>query len=63
MTTQYDANLFRNARLLAAAVQLRSTHGLLYAMRFLEEHNFSVEVIWEVLNLIPPIVCLASVDC
>lgn len=53
MTTQHQADLFRNAKLLLAAVQLRQTHGLLYAMRFLEERDFSAEVVWEVLNLIP----------
>lgn len=54
MTTQLEPNLHRNARLLVAAVHLRKTHGLLYAMRFLEDHDFSNVVIWEVLNLIPP---------
>lgn len=53
MTTPHQEELHRNAMLLAAAIQLRTTHGLLYAMRLLEEHNFSAEVVWEVLNLIP----------
>lgn len=51
---QLEPNLIRNAKLLAAAVQLQKTHGLLYAMRFFEDHDFSNVVIWEVLNLIPP---------
>lgn len=54
MTTELEPGLPRNARLLVAAVQLRKTHGLLYAMRFLEDQGFSAVVIWEVLNLIPP---------
>lgn len=54
MTTQLTPDLHRKAKLLVAAVQLRKTHGLLYAMRFLEDYGFSNVVIWEVLNLIPP---------
>lgn len=54
MTTQLKPDLHRKAKLLVAAVQLRKTHGLLYAMRFLEDHGFANVVIWEVLNLIPP---------
>jgi hypothetical protein len=54
MTTQLKPDLHRNAMLLIAGVQLRKTHGLLYAMRFLEDHGFANVVIWEVLNLIPP---------
>jgi hypothetical protein len=53
MTTELEPDLHRKARLLVAAVQLRKTHGILYAMRFLEDHDFSTVVIWEVLNLIP----------
>lgn len=53
MTTQLETDLHRNAKLLVAAVQLRKTHGLLYAMRFLEDRGFANVVIWEVLNLIP----------
>lgn len=63
MTTQHQADLLRNAKLLVAAVQLRKTHGLLYAMRFLEEHDFSVEVVWELLNLIPYAASSDSTDC
>lgn len=63
MTTEHQADLLRNAKLLVAAVQLRKTHGLLYAMRFLEEHNFSTEVVWEVLNLIPHAVGADAADC
>lgn len=54
MTNQLEPDLHRNAKLLVAAVQLRNTHGLLYAMRFLEDRGFANVVIWEVLNLIPP---------
>ena len=54
MTTQLKPDLHRKAKLLVAAVQLRKTHGLLYAMRFLEDYGFANVVIWEVLNLIPP---------
>ncbi len=54
MSTQLEPDLHRKAKLLVAAVQLRKTHGLLYAMRFLEDHGFANVVIWEVLNLIPP---------
>ncbi len=54
MTTQLKPDLHRKAKLLVAAVQLRKTHGLLYAMRLLEDHGFANVVIWEVLNLIPP---------
>ena len=54
MTTQFKPDLHRKAKLLVAAVQLRKTHGLLYAMRFLEDYGFANVVIWEVLNLIPP---------
>ncbi len=54
MTNQLEPALHRNAKLLVAAVQLRKTHGLLYAMRFLEDCGFANVVIWEVLNLIPP---------
>lgn len=54
MTTQLKPDLHRKAKLLVAAVQLRKTHGLLYAMRFLEDHGFANVVIWEVFNLIPP---------
>lgn len=53
MTTYPQLDLMRNAGLLAAALQLRRTHGLLYAMRFLEDANFSQQVIWELLGLIP----------
>jgi hypothetical protein len=53
MTTQLQPDLIRNAKLLVAAVQLRKTHGLLYAMRFLEDYAFSAEVVWELLDLIP----------
>lgn len=53
MTTQPLPYLLHNARLLTAAVQLKDTHGLLYAMRFLEEYSFSSDVIWEILGLIP----------
>lgn len=52
MTTFPPLNLSRNAKLLIAAVQLKQSHGLLYAMRFLEEYDFSSHVIWEVLGLI-----------
>lgn len=52
MTTKLESDLHRNAKLLAAAVQLRKTHGLMYAMQLLEEHGFANAVIWEVLNLI-----------
>lgn len=52
MTTQLEPDLHRNAKLLVAAAQLRKTHGLLYAMRFLEDHGFADVVIWEMLNLI-----------
>lgn len=62
MTTQHQADLLRKAKLLVAAMQLRKTHGLLYAMRFLEEHDFSVEVVWEVFNLIPHTVSADSAD-
>lgn len=54
MTTQLKPDLHRKAKLLVAAVQLRKTHGLLYAMRFLEDYGFANVVIWEVLNLILP---------
>jgi len=54
MTTQLKHDLHRKAKLLVAGVQLRKTHGLLYAMRFLEDHGFANMVVWEVLNLIPP---------
>lgn len=54
MTTQLEPDLHRNAKLLVAAVQLRNTHGLLYAMRFLEDRGFANVVIWEVFDLIPP---------
>ena len=53
MTSQPPSNLFRNAKLLTAAVQLKQSHGLLYALRFLEDYDFSSGVIWEVLGLIP----------
>lgn len=53
MTTCPVSDQFRNARLLGAALQLRRTHGILYAMRFLEEYGFDAHVIWEVLGLIP----------
>lgn len=53
MTTQHPLNLLRNAKLLIAAVQLKQSHGLLYALRFLEDYDFSSGVIWEVLGLIP----------
>lgn len=62
MTTQHQTDLIRNAKLLLAAVRLRQTHGVLYAMRLLEEHDFSAEVIWEVLNLIPHTVNADSAD-
>jgi hypothetical protein len=52
MTTQPPFNLLRDAKLLIAAVQLKQSHGLLYAMRFLEDYHFSSGVIWEVLGLI-----------
>jgi len=52
MTTQPSVNPLRNAKLLIAAVQLKQSHGLLYAMRFLEDYDFSSGVIWEVLGLI-----------
>lgn len=52
MTTQPPPNLLRNAKLLVAAVQLKQSHGITYAMRFLEDYDFSREVIWEVLGLI-----------
>mgnify|MGYP003576126582 CR=1 FL=1 len=54
MTIQLEPDLHRKAKLLVAAVQLRKTHGLLYAIRFLEDYGFANVVIWEVLNLIPP---------
>lgn len=54
VTNQLKPDLHRKAKLLIAAVQLRKTHGLLYAMRFLEDHGFANVDIWEVLNLIPP---------
>lgn len=54
LMTQLEPDLHRKAKLLVAAVQLRKTHGLLYAMRFLEDYGFANVVIWEVLNLIPP---------
>lgn len=57
MTTLPISDEFRNARLLGAALQLRRTHGILYAMRFLEEYGFDAHVIWEVLGLIPPQRC------
>lgn len=63
MTTQPQINPLRNAKLLIAAVQLRKTHGLLYAMRFLEEHHFNTVVIWEVLNLIPAEGVADATDC
>lgn len=53
MTTQIEPDLHRNANVLVAAVQLRETHGLLYAMRFLEDYDFADVVIWEVFKLIP----------
>lgn len=53
MTEQQPLDLARNASLLAAATQLRCTHGLLFAMRFLEDYGFNNVVIWEVLNLLP----------
>lgn len=53
MTTCPESDQFRNARLLGAALQLRRTHGILYAMRFLEEYGFDAHVIWEILGLIP----------
>lgn len=53
MKTQFDPELARNAQLLLAAVQLRQSHGLLYAMRLLEEHEFSATVIWELFDLLP----------
>lgn len=63
MTTPHQEDLHRNAKLLVAAIQLRKTHGLLYAMRFLEEHNFSAEVVWEVLNLIPQSANVEFTNC
>lgn len=53
MTTYPQSDLLRNAKLLVGALQLRKTHGLLYAMRFLEDHCFSTVVIWELMELIP----------
>ena len=53
MTTYPFPGNFRKARLLGAALQLRRTHGILYAMRFLEEYGFDAHVIWEVFGLIP----------
>lgn len=63
MTTERQPDLLRNARLLMAGVQLRKSHGLLYAMRFLEDHDFSVEVVWEVMGLIPSAANLDARDC
>ena len=62
MTAQPSHNLLRNAKLLVAAVQLKQSHGLLYAMRFLEECNFTSGVIWELLGLIPAEVCEEDVS-
>jgi hypothetical protein len=53
MTTYPDSDLLRNATLLVAAIQLRRSHGLLYAMRFLEDAGFSDSVIWELFGLLP----------
>lgn len=53
MTTLPASDQSRNARLLSVAIQLRRSHGILYAMRFLEEYDFDQCVIWEVLGLIP----------
>lgn len=59
MTTYPESDQFRNARLLGAALLLRRSHGILYAMRFLEEYGFDAYVIWEVLGLIPSERCTA----
>jgi hypothetical protein len=53
MTKHQPNDLARCAMLLTAAVQLKQTHGLLFAMRFLEDYHFNNMVIWELLNLIP----------
>lgn len=63
MTTCLPPNLSRDAKLLIAAVQLRQSHGLLYAMRFLEDYNFDNGVIWEVLGLIPGEVTQENLSC
>ena len=63
MTSQSPSNLFRNAKLLIAAVQLKQSHGLLYAMRFLEDYDFSSSVIWEVLGLISAEAAQESLSC
>lgn len=63
MATYPTPDLLRNARLLVAAVQLRRTHGLLYAMRFLEDYGFNNAVIWEVLGLIPAGVAAEASNC
>jgi hypothetical protein len=63
MTTHLSPNLLRNAKLLIAAVQLKQSHGLLYAMRFLEDYDFSSSVIWEVLGLISAEAAQESPSC
>lgn len=62
MTKHQPNDLARGALLLTAAVQLKQTHGLLFAMRFLEDYSFSNLVIWEVLNLIPAEVAPPELD-
>lgn len=63
MTTQPPFNLLRNAKLLIAAVQLKQSHGLLYAMHFLEDYDFSSGVIWEVLGLISAEAAQENLSC
>lgn len=53
MTKTIAPKRLRRTKLLGAALQLRRSHGILYAMRFLEEHGFDERVIWELLGLIP----------
>lgn len=59
MITDAQSAQFHRAALLGAAVQLRRSHGILYAMRFLQEYAFDERVIWEVLGLIPVEPCSA----
>lgn len=63
MTTQPSSQLLRDAKLLVAAVQLKQTHGLLYAMCFLEDYDFSSDVIWELLGLISTAIAQEDLNC
>lgn len=51
MHTVLSSNIHCSAALLSAAINLQRTHGLLYAIYFLRNYNFSNCVIRELLGL------------